>query len=383
MLQKRVSMEVEEIDNKNLCISCGACTIGKSNVTLKHNRRNNRLEPKGKYNDGNIESLCPGLGYDLPESDSFLGNYLYGLVGRTLNKEVAKNATSGGLITEFAGYCLRHNIVDEVITADFDANSLIGKQAIITEADDLIAVQGSKYTPVPMLSGLKKNTSRRLLIGTPCVIAAAKALVKKSALQEFEFYLTNFCGGYRYPIETKVLLRKLNLVEPLREFRYRSNGQPGELYARTESGRVATYPYPDYANLTATKKHLRCRLCVDATGELADISFGDAWLPKYLNSQYKWSIAIIRNDKAQSIITKMLNEKLIECEPIDEIEILSSQKGNINTKKIRQKSRISLYRLFGIYIPSFPSYSYSQKKGSIMFELKVELSRIIKPLLKK
>ena len=38
-------------------------------------------------------------------------------------------------------------------------------------------------------------------------------------------------------------------------------------------------------DLQVTLKYSRCRLCVDATGELADLSFGDAWIERFLKTK--------------------------------------------------------------------------------------------------
>ena len=60
----------------------------------------------------------------------------------------------------------------------------------------------------------------------------------------------------------------------------------------SDDGRIHTHAYPEYVRATGVMKNFRCKTCIDATAELADFSFGDAWLKRFIGTKKPWSIYI-------------------------------------------------------------------------------------------
>ena len=148
------------------------------------------------------------------------------------------------------------------------------------------------------------------------------------------------------------------------------------------SGKQKKLPYPNYARMTGVVKYLRCRLCVDATAELADFSCGDAWIPKYLKSGRAWSIVLARSNKAVSILNELEAKELITREQVSVEDIKSSQRGNLTSKKNRQKGRMKLYKLLGYKLPSFDG-GYHKNNEGLMLEFKVHVSHTIFSILER
>ena len=123
-------------------------------------------------------------------------------------------------------------------------------------------------------------------------------------------------------------------------------------------------------------KDHRCRTCIDATGELADISCGDAWLDKFLIRDSGWSITMTRSTKADKIIEVLKQKHLITIENVSESEVIQSQEGNISSKKYRQYSRRTIYKLLRIPLPNFGD-GYIKSNSGTLFEIKVFLSTLI------
>ncbi len=55
----------------------------------------------------------------------------------------------------------------------------------------------------------------------------------------------------------------------------RGGGHPGSMLMKDNNNNQFKVSYKDYGGYSGYTKILRCHLCVDATGELADISLGD------------------------------------------------------------------------------------------------------------
>lgn len=191
----------------------------------------------------------------------------------------------------------------------------------------------------------------------------------------------NFCGGIKNYDNISLLARRKGInPAKISFFRFRGNGQPGSMLIKDSSGQAVDVPYPKYVGLNGLSKHLRCHLCVDATGELADIACGDAWLPQFLNSPHPWSIIITRTKKADDVIVAMIRDHILTVDQITSAEIKLSQRENLASKKTRQKSRYCLYRLLGFHLPLFDG-GYADNHIDLWTEFKVFAKHKLKYLL--
>ncbi|MDP3979378.1 MAG: Coenzyme F420 hydrogenase/dehydrogenase, beta subunit C-terminal domain [Pseudomonas sp.] len=386
---------ISGVIKSDLCISCGACAAYKPElITLRENKKKGLLEPVVKkltaIDEVDVMNICPGKGYDIHKLSSkkfgidTYSSYELGLyrqlgVGFANSDRVMEKASSGGLMTAIAYYLLDKKIVDGVIvTKIIPGDKKIGprtKTFIATNLEGLLEAQGSKYCPVPSLdirTVVEDFDGQLAFVGTPCQIAGLE-LLKEQQLgwaNKIIFTIGNFCGGFRDFRETDKIIERAGFrPEKVENFTYRGGGQPGRMYIQSGE-KVKELNYPDYARATGFIKHKRCRYCIDATGELADISFGDAWIEKYLKSGQGWSIFVARSLMATDVINGMFADKQIYFENIGENEIIASQIGNISTKKYRQGARNKLAQLFNEAVPDFNEVN-KKFEGSILFELKV------------
>ncbi|CAM4054880.1 Coenzyme F420 hydrogenase/dehydrogenase, beta subunit C-terminal domain [Gillisia hiemivivida] len=395
---------IDSVIKDNLCISCGICTLnGNASMQMVKGinipKFNNELDTKEKKE---LYDICPGKGYPIVkmgekqslneniQHDYRLGYYNSIGAARSKDDRITKNSTSGGMIPAVANYLLENNIVNGVLTVKtiYTKNGPEPKPFIATNLSDLISSQGSKYRPIPLFENIDNviNFDGNLaVIGTPCQIAGLRMLqeVNSKLNKKIKFTITNFCGGYRDYRETERIfeLKGIN-KKNIEFFTYRGKGQPGSMLIKEAKKDEINLPYPDYARLTGHIKYKRCRLCVDATGELSDLSFGDAWMPKYLNSGNKWSFFISRTETGRSVLKKMFDDNLFHHSEISKEELIESQSGNINTKKERQNSRNKLYEFLGVRIPAFDG-GYSKKDTNLKLELKVATSHNIFLFLEK
>lgn len=399
-------MSLSKNIKSNLCISCGACEyLTGKRVTLKYDKRKGiRIpSPINTLSDNEIrkiDSICPANGYpivslgaQIHHSDKYdyrIGYYHSFFAAKSHSKTILKKASSGGIMTSLAAFLLESKKVDGIVATKYayDGENITPKPVIATSLEELLECQGSKYMPVPVFSILdtvKHFNGNLAFIGTPCQIATLRRL--QSIYPEFEnikFTIGNFCGGFRDLRELDRFREIAGMGHvPIKHFQYRGDGQPGQMIIESER-KCWTYPYPDYAKLTGNIKYYRCRNCIDATAELADVSCGDAWLPRFINdSDDAWSMVIIRNPHLEVIFQNMTGQELIACETVSMEELIRSQKQNIVSKKERFVSRATFSRLLRKRIPEYDGGYNPSKTVSILFEAKVWLSQLYKSALER
>lgn len=337
-------------------------------------------------------SVCPGKGYPIIRlSRRFegegakrtveLGVWRNAWAARSSDAAILQNASSGGVMTAIAEYLIMTGRVDGALVTGFHygSNGPWPKAYLARTREELLASQGSKYCPSPTLvalSNVLEADETFAVIGTPCQIAGLRLLQEhRPPLREkFPFTIGNFCGGFRNLRETETLVQRAGLAPSrITRFRYRGGGQPGSMRMEDDTGTTADLPYPEYVRRTGFVKVRRCRMCVDATAELADFSCGDAWLPRFLNSGSPWSIVMARTNEASAILDSMAKQRRLVLEDISVDEIKRSQRGNLHSKKTRQAARRRLFKILTFSLPDFDGGFSPTGGGSVLFELKVLL----------
>lgn len=348
-------------------------------------------------NDRMAFDICPGKGYKIigdaerlyesAKCDLELGRSYNQYAAFSNDAEILANASSGGIMSQIAVFLLERNLVDRVLTTHFTYVSGPRTLCILAKSKgDIIRSQGSKYCPVDLslaIREIKSNNYRVAIIGTPCQIAGIRNIQNRDQSFSDKLVLTiaNFCGGIKSYNNIDLLAERQHIKPTaVKFFRFRGNGQPGSMLIEDSYGKTAEVPYPKYVGLNGLSKHLRCHLCVDATGELADIACGDAWLPRFLQDEHPWSIIVTRNKSADDLIKKMIDDQSITISGITTDEIKLSQRENLTSKKVRQKSRYYLYRTLGYQLPQFDG-GYFDNSIDLLTELKVFSKHKVKQLL--
>ncbi len=383
-------MDVSKVVKNKLCIGCGLCTYDSGIPQMVYSNKRGLFLPSLKHekNYTVANKICPGNGYEIiKESKHRYGEMKYsielGYVHKTCaahsnDKKILKNASSGGIMTEILFYLLKNKIVDKVVTTKFQYTDTGPKTITFLTDDDseLLKSQGSKYCPVDIsnvISEIKKFEGKIAFVGTPCQIAGIRAIQKIDMQfdKKIIYTIANFCGGFKSFNQIKKITKRHNVdFRQINFLRYRGGGQPGSMMIKDKAGNRFEESYRIYGGYTGYSKLLRCHLCVDATGELADIACGDAWIDKYLSHKFPWSVVITRNKKSSSLLKRMNDEKVISMEEISHDDVCKSQKQNLVSKKHRQFTRFKLYKRLGFKLPNFDGAFY-EKNTSLKTEITV------------
>lgn len=390
---------IQEVVDAGLCISCGACAVAAEKpVEMRelHGMSVPDVTSTGAdWGTGIAWRVCPGRGYniaadaqarfpDAPHADLDLGRWHAAWACHATAPEILARASSGGVMTAVAAHLLDSGQVDAVAVTHMvpSPQGPRGQTRLATTPDELYEAQGSKYIPVPALevvAQIRKFAGRVAFIGTPCQVAGLRLLQREDPALASKVVVTiaNFCGGFRDLRETdRIIERAGHAPRDVVALRFRGEGQPGVMRIEDRDGRVSRLPYPDYVRATGITKHLRCRLCVDATGELADLSFGDAWIPRYLQSGSAWSLVLARTAEGAALLESMRVAGELVLDAVRVEEIRHSQAGNLESKKKRQGARRRLMGWLRVPLPNFDG-GYAVTQGGLLFELRVLLSQIL------
>ena len=104
---------------------------------------------------------------------------------------------------------------------------------------------------------------------------------------------------------------------------------------------------------------LRCNLCPDGLGRLADISCGDAWENSSDNGNPGLSLVIVRTAKGQKILRGAIAANYVQLRPAEAANVFAAQ-SNLLRRKTELFGRLIGLKLFGIPLPRFVGFSLAR-----------------------
>ncbi|MGD6809020.1 MAG: Coenzyme F420 hydrogenase/dehydrogenase, beta subunit C-terminal domain [Candidatus Bathyarchaeia archaeon] len=367
-----------EVISKGLCCGCGTCAgvcpNGAINMTLSKGLFKPEINWDLCTNCQMCLKACPGGNLDLNELQLHvfgkkpvcrtMGNFQACYRGYALNEKIRFNSASGGIITQLLIFALENKIIDGAIVTRMNPKKPMETQAFIAKTkEDLIDAAKSKYCPVAAntcLSQVLKEDGKYALVGLPCHINGVrkaetiiKALESKIVLKFGLLcsHTVDFAG-------ISFLLKKLGIAEDqIRRMSYRGQGWPGYLVVETKDNYKVTVPlvaswhayWPLFSSFFFTP--MRCTMCPDQAAELADLSFGDAWLPEMRNDQKGASIVISRTNRGQQLLEAAVAAKAVVLAPLDISRVEESQLVNLRFKKDDLPYRLSFLASMGKSTP--------------------------------
>lgn len=372
---------IESVVKAGLCTGCGTCVALCPNSALRivKNDFKGIYLPKldrGKCNKCRIcYDVCPGHEVDFRGSNSkifgkesddvLIGNHLNCYVGHAMDYDIRYNSASGGLVTALLVFALEEGLIDGALVTKMSRENPLEPQAFIARTkEEVILASKSKYCPVPANIALKdvlQSNGKFAVIGLPCHLHGIRKAeqVNKKLREKIVLHLGIFCGHVPNFDATKFLLRSVGVhQEDVREINYRGRGWPGGISIILKDGRHLFVPHSHsyawggiFSSVFFTP--FRCLLCIDGTNELADISFGDAWLPDQMNDKVGTSIIVSRDRRGDKILQIAALNGIIALNAISKGKVIRSQERMLNFKKKNIRARIRIFKLFRQAIPLF------------------------------
>lgn len=378
-----------------LCTGCGTCVGICPNNAVKlnivHGTYLPQVEDANCTNCGYCIKSCPGHQVDFTELNhrifgnqcdaSLLGNYLECYIGHSNDEYTRYNSSSGGMISELLIFALEEGIINGALVVRMKNDRPLEPEPFIARSkEQILSASKSKYCPVPANIALKhiiRQNGKFAVVGLPCHIhGIRKAETLDRRLREkIVLHLGLFCSHTVSFIGTEVLLHKFGINEQLVEkIDYRGNGWPGSLSITLINKQVfkpkerdfrKAYWNPLFGSFFFTP--FRCMSCVDMTNELADLSFGDAWIKKILEmDRVGMSIVISRSEAGEKLLKEAKRKGKITLKKISDKHVLRSQLIPLSFKKVDIKSRLSILKSLGNIIPKYRGVKYYPNKYSFM-----------------
>jgi coenzyme F420-reducing hydrogenase beta subunit len=366
-MDKNVSLE--KVVSGGYCSGCGACAF--RNQTKMQLNAYGEYQPEIPIGDAgrncsvhDATVACPFLQPDLNEDvlgkerfgqdavhDPYLGYHLATYGAYVKQEDYRTAGTSGGMGTWIGSELLRLGKIDGVIHAKaMDPKQ--GEGALfkyeISRSENAIR-QGAKtrYHVLEMsgvMAEVRENPGRYLFIGIPCFCKAVRRLQKiDSVINERIAYVVSLvCGHYKSINWTRSLAWGAG-VHPndLAAFQYRTKGVdiPARAYVFRATAQDGSIVQKDSAEVVGGKFNAgammlnACDYCDDVVGETADITIGDAWLPKFDVNQGGTNLLIVRNKELNYLLSEARDRDSIYLEAISAKEAIDSQSGGFRQRR--------------------------------------------------
>lgn len=371
---------LQDVVDWELCSGCGVCkyaaTTGKVElVNIETSGIRPVFDARAAAASSRLLDLCPGYSVDArgasgpsrkpTAADQEYGQALEIWEGYASDSEVRYRGSSGGALTALALWCLERGNMAFVLHTGMDPNKpWLNTTFLSRTRAELLGRAGSRYAPASPCEGLgeiEHSDRPCVFIGKPCDTAAAMAArwERPTVDQRLGVVLAFFCAGTPSTRGTLDLLGRLN-IQPaaVNELRYRGDGWPGGFAVTSDMGaRHDFIPYREAWRALTPHIPLRCRLCPDGLGRVADISCGDAW-EKYDegSSNPGVSIIIVRTKRGQEILHGAVAGGYLNLAPASSDRVFAAQ-PHLLSKRRELFGRLLALRLLGIPVPRFRGFS--------------------------
>jgi len=397
---------LRDVVDWGLCVGCGACqyycnhkTVSLVNFesvgirpTFNNNKCNDCTEclefcPGYKLDTGHLSSAySPDIKFD-----PLLGFTYEIWEGNATDHELRGRASSGGILSALALYCLEQEHMDLVLHTGMDlSNPWLNKTVVSKTKSDLLKRAGSRYapsSPCDSLHIIENSNTPCVFIGKPCDVAALASLRKLRPRldKNLGLVLTFFCAGTPSTQGTIDLLKKFNVrPDDIDTLTYRGSGWPGLFKISSKNDTFEkSLTYEKSWSFLEKYRPFRCKLCPDSLGEFADIASGDAWhiYKKDINNP-GMSLVLVRSKRGKDILHKAMEAGYLDLKRSDTQAVFAAQ--SLPERRKELFGRLLAMKLFFIPTPEFKGFTLFSvwNKNSLLMKMKTIAGTIKRLLLR-
>ena len=252
--------------------------------------------------------------------DEPLGIYRSVYAARAKRAEMLERAQDGGAVTALLAYALEKGLLDCAVITTSD-EQWRPKTIIARTCNELLKGAGTKYTLYPSVTGvrdaLNAGCEKIGFVGLPCQIQGLRKVQTANqpydlGVQKVKLMIGLFCMENFTPelLDYVAKQSRGGTVSGISKFEIR--GKDLFLYEK-ERQEIPLDEIKDYIGDG-------CRVCMDYTAELADLSVGS------VGSEEGWSTVLVRTAQGEAVLKGALDSGYIEATKIARNELDSIRK---------------------------------------------------------
>jgi coenzyme F420 hydrogenase subunit beta len=278
-----------------------------------------------------------------------------------MDTNIRFDSSSGGMVTQLLVFALEEGLIDGALVTRMKKDSPLEPEPFIARTkQEILEASKSKYCPVPAnvaLREIMENDGRYAVVGLPCHLHGIRKaeIVNRKLRDRIILHFGLVCTHNDSFLQIDYLLRKYGLrSSDVAGIDFRGKGWPGTLTFRLKSDGEVNYRFSDWVGIheQCFFTPARCLVCCDQSAELADLSFGDAWLPEFLNDNFGTSIVISRTQIGEDLLLRAKSKDSVFLNVINALKVAKSQ-GMMRFKKNGLGVRVRMFKLSGKEIPLY------------------------------
>jgi len=289
--------------------------------------------------DGRCFAYCPRTAVDLdslhqkifqkPYQDIEMGPSLQIVMARATEEVFQREGQNGGVVSTLMNFAIGIGMIDSAILTQRNVHQL-PEGRLARNREEILACAGSSYVAGPTLEVLNKkdagNRERIGVVGTPCqVLALAKMrtsnLPKRTAIDQVELIVGLFCTwALRYDSFVQFLMAR---VDSSRIMKLDITPPPERLLKVTTDSEILEIPLDEIRSFIRPA----CRVCLDMTSELSDISVGT------VEGLEGWSTVVVRTRQGEKLLEQAEKTKVIDVQPLPEAKLKHLKDASLLKKR--------------------------------------------------
>ena len=327
----------EKVFDRGLCTACGAC-LSLCPYLRSWKGRVVKLD-HCNLEEGRCFAYCPRTEVDLDGVYKSIFGKTYEeiemgpvrriLMARAKDSLWTKKAQTGGVVSCLIDFALREGVIQAGILTPRDGD-LLPQGRIIKGRKEILSCAGSSYVSGPTLEALNrgpwKGDERIGIVGLPCqVLALARmktsTLEKRTPIDRVDLVMGLFCT---WALDYKPLMAFLNERVDGRPIKKLNITPPPErILEVTSGGKLYRIPVDDIRSFIRPS----CRVCLDMTAELSDISVGT------VEGKEGWNTVIVRTAKGENLLKRAKKAGVIETRPLPKDNLSHLKEASLLKKR--------------------------------------------------
>lgn len=376
---KDIDTRIARVIARDACSGCGACTLLDDGLRMRLNAQGylrpvRESPPSTPGADTRVFSqVCPGVRVAAPKPAAaqvhpLLGPCVQAWQAWASDPEIRRQGSSGGALTALASWLVETGQAFAVTGAGAAADPRRTVPVTIMSREQALQAAGSRYAPVAAAGNPDAVTSSAVAVGKPCEVSALRGLTSAGAAAGDPLLLSFFCAGTPSSHSTDTLVGQLGFAEGAvpDELWYRGRGWPGEFTVRLGDQSASMSYDESWGKVLGRTTQWRCKVCVDGTGEQADIVAGDSWhsdergYPLFDDGD-GISALIARTMRGQQIVHAAIAAGVLTATPMDIEQLVGIQPLQV------ERRRFLLARMIGSLLagrrpPRYPGYGVTLLK---------------------